>query len=80
MKKNTLYLFILLLITGLNTSCNYLDIVPDETATEKDAFANPVLHCDIYIPATDICLSQTWFSHVWTLPVTKRSARLPKVT
>ena len=34
MKKNTLYLFILLLITGLNTSCNYLDIVPDETATE----------------------------------------------
>ena len=31
MKKNTLYLFILLLITGLNTSCNYLDIVPDET-------------------------------------------------
>jgi hypothetical protein len=41
MKKNTLYLFILLLITGLNTSCNYLDIVPDETATEKDAFANP---------------------------------------
>ena len=63
MKKNTLYLFILLLITGLNTSCNYLDIVPDETATE-----------------TDICLSQTWFSHVWTLPVTKRSARLPKVT
>ena len=29
MKKNTLYLFILLLITGLNTSCNYLDIVPD---------------------------------------------------
>ena len=32
MKKNTLYLFILLLITGLNTSCNYLDIVPDETA------------------------------------------------
>ena len=69
MKKNTLYLFILLLITGLNTSCNYLDIVPI-----------PVLHCDIYIPATDICLSQTWFSHVWTLPVTKRSARLPKVT
>lgn len=80
MKKNTLYLFILLLITGLNTSCNYLDIVPDETATERMPLPIPVLHCDIYIPATDICLSQTWFSHVWTLPVTKRSARLPKVT
>ena len=76
MKKNTLYLFILLLITGLNTSCNYLDIVPDETATEKDAFANPRAALR-YLYS---CLSQTWFSHVWTLPVTKRSARLPKVT
>lgn len=38
MKKNTLYLFILLLITGLNTSCNYLDIVPDETATTALSF------------------------------------------
>ena len=37
MKKNTLYLFILLLITGLNTSCNYLDIVPDETAPCRTA-------------------------------------------
>lgn len=49
MKKNTLYLFILLLITGLNTSCNYLDIVPDETATEKDAFANPPCCTAIFI-------------------------------
>lgn len=80
MKKNTLYLFILLLITGLNTSCNYLDIVPDETATEKDAFANPraalryLYSCYGYLPQSNM------FSHVWTLPVTKRSARLPKVT
>ena len=49
MKKNTLYLFILLLITGLNTSCNYLDIVPDETATEKDAFANPCTAIFIFL-------------------------------
>lgn len=80
MKKNTLYLFILLLITGLNTSCNYLDIVPTKQPRKRMPLPIPALHCDIYIPATDICLSQTWFSHVWTLPVTKRSARLPKVT
>ena len=59
MKKNTLYLFILLLITGLNTSCNYLDIVPDETATEKDAFANPraalryLYSCYGYLPQSN---------------------------
>ena len=35
MKKNTLYLFILLLITGLNTSCNYLDIVPRRNSHGK---------------------------------------------
>ncbi len=80
MKKNTLYLFILLLITGLNTSGNYLDIVPRNSHGKGCLCQSPVPHCDIYIPATDIFLSQTWFSHVWTLPVTKRSARFPKVT
>ena len=63
MKKNTLYLFILLLITGLNTSCNYLDIVPDETATEKDAFANPraalryLYSCYGYLPQSNMVQS-----------------------
>ena len=63
MKKNTLYLFILLLITGLNTSCNYLDIVPDETATEKDAFANPraalryLYSCYGYLPQSNMVSS-----------------------
>ena len=41
MKKHILYLLFFLSVMGLNTSCNYLDIVPDETATEADAFANP---------------------------------------
>ncbi|MDO5036135.1 MAG: RagB/SusD family nutrient uptake outer membrane protein [Porphyromonas sp.] len=33
--------WVALLVVPAMTSCNYLDIVPDETATEKDAFANP---------------------------------------
>ena len=49
MKKNTLYLFILLLITGLNTSCNYLDIVPDETATEKECLCQSPCRTTIFI-------------------------------
>lgn len=63
MKKNKLYIFILLLITGLNTSCNYLDIVPDETATEKDAFANPraalryLYSCYGYLPQSNMVSS-----------------------
>lgn len=63
MKKHTIYLFFLLLITGLNTSCNYLDIVPDETATEKDAFANPraalryLYSCYGYLPQSNMVQS-----------------------
>ncbi|MGV4438267.1 RagB/SusD family nutrient uptake outer membrane protein [Ornithobacterium rhinotracheale] len=45
----------LLLSLGL-VSCNYLDILPDETATEKDAFSNPnaaknyMYSCYSYLP------------------------------
>lgn len=53
MKKNTLYLFILLLITGLNTSCNYLDIVPERNSHGKGCLCqSPCCTADIYIPAT----------------------------
>lgn len=63
MKKYTLYLLFLLLVTGLNTSCNYLDIVPDETATEADAFANPratlkyLYSCYGYLPQSNMVQS-----------------------
>lgn len=59
MKKHILYSILLLLVMGLNTSCNYLDIVPDETATEKDAFANPraalryLYSCYGYLPQSN---------------------------
>lgn len=48
-------IFALLLIFGI-TSCNYLDIVPDEVSTEDDAFAtiqaaeNYLYSCYSYIP------------------------------
>ncbi|MRI62458.1 RagB/SusD family nutrient uptake outer membrane protein [Ornithobacterium rhinotracheale] len=48
-------LLILFLSIGI-TSCNYLDILPDETATEKDAFSNPnaakgyMYSCYSYLP------------------------------
>lgn len=44
MKKHILYLLFFLSVMGLNTSCNYLDIVPDETATEADALQTHVRH------------------------------------
>lgn len=55
MKK--IYLLLsLVLAVGLFGACNYLDIVPDETATEEDAFKNPkaaeryLYSCYGYIP------------------------------
>lgn len=30
-----------IMLSGILSGCNYLNIVPDETPTEKDAFANP---------------------------------------
>ncbi len=47
---------ILLAFLGVVWSCNYLDIVPDETAQEKDAFSDPkaaerfLYTCYSYIP------------------------------
>lgn len=40
MKRFKLYTFISLLMAGSLASCNYLDIVPDETATEEDMSAD----------------------------------------
>ena len=72
MKKHILYLLFFLSVMGLNTSCNYLDIVPDETATEADAFANP--------RATVTSPNLIWFRDVWTSPETRLSVRLPRLT
>lgn len=58
--KHTILSLVALLLAGLATSCNYLDIVPDGTATEKDAFANPkaaeryLYSCYGYIPSPGI--------------------------
>lgn len=78
MKKNTLYLFVLLLITGLNTSCNYLDIVPDETATEKDAFANPRATLRYLYSCYGYLLNPTKSNHVWISPEMRPSVRSPR--
>lgn len=54
MKIKIISLLLLLIITF--SSCNYLDIVPDERATEQDAFKDPVAAerflyaCYAYIP------------------------------
>lgn len=49
-----------ILLTGICvTSCDYLDIVPDEVATEEDAFANPkavekyLYSCYAYLPQSN---------------------------
>ena len=41
MKKEIKYICCFLLVGLSFISCNYLDIMPNEVATEKDAFANP---------------------------------------
>ena len=41
MKKKLLYSVCSLVMACAVASCDYLDIVPDGTPTEKDAFANP---------------------------------------
>lgn len=49
--------YLILLCVFVCSSCNYLDIVPDENPTEEDAFKNPQLverylySCYAYIPA-----------------------------
>lgn len=40
MKKNILILFVILASFMAMTSCSFLDVVPDETATEEDAFSD----------------------------------------
>ena len=59
MKKIFKYIFSTLLLAGSAasfSSCNYLDIVPDETATDSDAFADKVAalryvySCYAYLP------------------------------
>lgn len=53
------YLFYTLLIGAFMTSCNYLDIMPDEVATDKDAFSNPkaaekyLYSCYAYLPQSN---------------------------
>lgn len=68
MKKIAKYLFIALLGTGMMSSCNYLDVVPSEKASEKDAFASPkaaekyLYSCYGYIPQINMvqtCLDFT---------------------
>lgn len=60
MKKAIKYLFVGLLAGCCLTSCNYLDIVPSETSTEKDAFASPkaaekyLYSCYAYIPQINL--------------------------
>lgn len=59
--KSSRHIFITLLLaigfSSFVTSCNYLDIIPDGTATEKDAFNNPkateryLYSCYGYIPS-----------------------------
>ena len=79
MKKHILYLLFFLSVMGLNTSCNYLDIVPDETATEADAFANPraalkyLYSCYGYLPQSNMVQG-------WTSPEMRLSVRLPRLT
>lgn len=58
----------ILLAGAALTSCNYLDIVPDEVATEKDAFANPkaaekyLYSCYGYLPQSNAVPSCMDFS------------------
>ena len=57
MKKfNQIFIVAVCLLLGILSSCNYLDVVPDEKATEKDAFEDKdaakrfVYSCYAYIP------------------------------
>ena len=68
MKKIAIYLFMALIGTGVMSSCNYLDVVPSEKASDKDAFASPkaaekyLYSCYGYIPQINMvqtCLDFT---------------------
>lgn len=57
MKKiNYIFIFVLVFLLGITTSCDFLDVVPDEKATEKDAFEDReaarrfLYSCYAYIP------------------------------
>ncbi len=54
--KTLRYLILILLLLGVVSSCDYLDIVPDERPTEEDAFKDPkaaqrfLYSCYSYLP------------------------------
>ena len=57
MKKfNQIFIVAACMLLGILSSCSYLDVVPDEKATEKDAFEDKdaakrfVYSCYAYIP------------------------------
>ena len=60
MKKIAIYILAVFVWGCCATSCNFLDIVPSETATEKDAFASPkaaeqyLYSCYGYIPQINL--------------------------
>lgn len=59
MTKIYKHLFRIVLAGFFMTSCNYLDIMPDEVATDKDAFSNPkatekyLYSCYAYLPQSN---------------------------
>ena len=65
MKKKLLYSVCSLVMACALASCDYLDIVPDGTPTEKDAFANQgttegyLYSCYGFMPSIS-CLEMRW--------------------
>ena len=65
MKKIYRILFLLVALIGYS-SCNYLDIVPDETTTDEDTYADKDAVRDYLYSCMPICRSVTYRVVVWT--------------
>ena len=64
MKKIYRILFLLVALIGYS-SCNYLDIVPDETTTDEDTYADKDAVRDYLILVMPICRSVTYRVVAW---------------
>ena len=72
MKKNILKLMMVMALAGQFTSCDYLDIVPDERAQESDTWKTPssvkgyLYSCYGYMPSPRVYPGSYWLPEEMT--------------
>ena len=67
MKKfNQIFIVAACMLLGILSSCSYLDVVPDEKATEKDAFEDKDAANALFIRAMHIFLIPEVVQVHWT--------------